>query len=258
MNTPEAPIAELPLLVERRGRVGIATMNRPAKLNAMSTHMLLLLEDALRNFEADDGVGAVVIAGAGERAFSAGRDLGEATSAGEPSMEGRIPRAPATLGQCSKPTIAAVRGYCYGGGALLALGCDVRLAAQDARFKFPGAAYGLPAGGVQLARVVGPAKAKELLFTGDVLDAAEALRIGLVNQVLPNGEELGCAIAMAERMASNSPAALAALKEVVDLTIPVQQALAHEAEVNRRLRASGDTATRLRSAAERVTGQRPA
>ncbi len=248
-------MTENPILIDRQDGVGIVTLNRPAKLNAMTTQLLLELEDALSELEADDAIGAVVITGAGDRAFSAGRDLGEETTAGG-GANGRRPRGPVVMGSCRKPTIAAIRGYAYGGGALLALNCDIRIAAEDARFKFPGAAYGLPAGGTQLPRIVGLAKAKELLFTGDVVDAPEALRIGLVNQVVSVQGLMEYSVAMAGRIAANSARTIMGLKEIVDMVIPATEALAHQSQLDRELRASDETSERLRQAADRVVGPR--
>ncbi|HEU0168557.1 MAG TPA: enoyl-CoA hydratase/isomerase family protein [Chloroflexota bacterium] len=253
-----------PVLLERRGRVAIVTLNRPAKLNAMSTQMMAELGEIIIGLDGDPDVGCIVITGAGDRAFSAGRDLAEeagerSSRAGgsepvpaEPSSQGS--RGYAAVSGCRKPVLAAIRGYAYGGGAILALGCDVRIAAEDARFKFPGAAYGLPAGGVQLAQVVGPAKSKELLFTGDVVDAREALRIGLVNQVVPASELQEYTLSMAERIAVNSPAALEALKAIANLMPAPDQALERQRQADRELRSSADATTRLSAAAERVTG----
>ena len=115
-----------------------------------------------------------------------------------------------------KPLIACVNGIAYGGGALVSIMCDVRVASDNAAFRFPGAAYGLVVGGSQLPRLIGPAYAKELLFTARVVRAEEALRIGLVNAVVPHAEVFDAAMEMARLMAANSPATLVATKEVVD------------------------------------------
>jgi enoyl-CoA hydratase/carnithine racemase len=155
-----------------------------------------------------------------------------------------------------KPTIAAIRGYCFGGGALLAIECDIRLAGADARFKFHGASYGRAPGGAVLPRIVGEARAKELLFTGDEVSADEALRIGLVNHVVPPGEVLEASVAMGQRIAANSPQAVKALKETIDLALPVDEALEHEHAANRDIGGSADSATRFRAAAARVIGTR--
>jgi enoyl-CoA hydratase len=244
------------VLLERRGGVGLVTMNRPAKLNALSSQLVEELEEALRDLDGDEATGVIVITGAGERAFSAGGDMAEQLAA----LDGAPPRprrsASAVVRACRKPTLAAIRGYCYGGGALLAINCDLRLAGDDARFKFHGASYGQAPGGAVLPRLVGAAKAKELLFTGDEVGAAEALRIGLVNQVVPPGEVVAAALDMGARIAANSAPAVAVLKETIDLALPVEQALAHEEAAGAGLRRSAESAARFRRAAERVLGPR--
>jgi enoyl-CoA hydratase len=246
---------EAPVLVEMRGSAGLVVLNRPAKLNALSSQLVAELETALQQLDADDEIGVIVITGAGERAFSAGGDMAEQVA----RLDGSAPSprrksASEVVRVCRKPTVAAIRGYCYGGGALLAINCDIRIAADDARFKFHGASYGQAPGGAVLARVVGDAKARELLFTGDEVDAGRALEIGLVNHVVPPQEMLETAMAMAGRIASNSPAAVAALKEVINLAHPTEQALSHEKAAERELRKSTDSAQRFRRAARRVIG----
>src|SRR3979490_3042972 len=159
-----------PILVERHGRVGLVTLNRPEKLNALSSALVNELELAVRDLDADDDIGAIVITGAGPRAFSAGGDMAEQIAAldaqDSPARPSRV-GASGVVRACSKPTIAAIRGYCFGGGALLAIECDIRLGGDDARLKFHGASYGRAPGGAVLPRIVGDAKARELLFTGD-------------------------------------------------------------------------------------------
>jgi enoyl-CoA hydratase/carnithine racemase len=163
--------------------------------------------------------------------------------------------ASAVVRAAKKPTIAAIRGYCFGGGALLAIECDIRIGGEDSRIKFHGASYGRAPGGAVLPRIVGEAMAKELLFTGDEISAAEALRIGLLNHVVPSGQVLEAAVAMGERISANSPAAVLALKEIIDLALPVAQALEYEHEVNEGIGHTSDSAHRFRAAAERVIGK---
>lgn len=244
--------------VERQGRVGLVTLNRPAKLNALNTQLVDELEAALQALDADDGTGAIVITGAGERAFSAGGDMTEQVAQLDANTIRSRRSASTVVRVCTTPTLAAIRGYCYGGGALLAINCDIRIAAADARFKFHGASYGQAPGGAVLPRIVGEAKAKEYLFTGDVVEAAEALRVGLVNQVVEAVEVVPVTLAMAERIAANSPAAVAIIKRVIDLALPIDQALAHEEAANRDLRGSSDSAQRFRRAAEVIVGPAPA
>src|SRR5436190_23571452 len=186
------------VLVERRGRVGLVTMNRPEKLNALNTALVTQLEQAVRELDSDDDIGAIVVTGAGERAFSAGGDMAEqiASLNSDTRAQPRV-SASAIVREAKKPTLAAIRGYCFGGGALLAMEFDIRIAADDARFKFHGASYGRAPGGAVLPRIVGDAKAKELLFSGDEVSAAEALRIGLVNQVVPAAEVVENAVGLA-------------------------------------------------------------
>jgi enoyl-CoA hydratase len=246
-------VSEL-ILVERRGRVGLVTLNRPEKLNALSSALVNQLERALHELDADDDVGAIVITGAGERAFSAGGDMAEQIAALEEERSFPRVNASAVVHATSKPTIAAIRGYCFGGGALLAVHCDIRIGGEDARLKFHGATYGRAPGGAVLPRIVGEAKAKELLFTGDEVRAAEALRIGLLNQVVAPAEVVDTAVAMGERIAGNSPDAVRALKEIIEMALPVEQALAREHQLNQGMGRTPDSAARFRSAADRVIG----
>jgi enoyl-CoA hydratase/carnithine racemase len=246
-----------PILVEIRGRVGLVTLNRPEKLNALSSELVDQLEHALTALDEDDAVGAVVITGAGERAFSAGGDMAEQIAA--LSEEARpLPRvgASSVVRAAKKPTIAAIRGYCFGGGALLAIECDIRIGGDDARFKFHGASYGRAPGGAVLPRIVGESRAKELLFTGDEIGADEALRIGLLNQMVAPSAVVETALAMAERIAANSPLAVRALKEIIDLALPVDKAIERERELNQGMGRTPDSAARFRSAAQRVIGLR--
>src|ERR1700737_4690882 len=245
-----------PILLERRGRVGVVTLNRPEKLNALNSALVERFEQALQQLEADEDIGALVITGAGERAFSAGGDMAEQIAALDSPDTAPRPRVSATAAvrACIKPTIAAIRGYCFGGGALLAIECDIRIGGDDARFKFPGASYGRAPGGAVLPRIVGDAKAREILFTGDEISAAEALRIGLLNQLVPAEAVVETAVAMGERIAANSPEAIKALGEVIDLALPIDNALDQERYVNRDMGHSSDSAARFRNAAARVLG----
>jgi enoyl-CoA hydratase/carnithine racemase len=248
---------EQPILMERRGRVGVITLNRPEKLNALNSELVNQLERALLELDADDDIGAIVITGAGERAFSAGGDMAEQVAALDGARSSPRVNASAVVFAAGKPTIAAIRGYCFGGGALLAIHCDIRIGTEDARLKFHGASYGRAPGGAVLPRIVGAAKAKELLFTGDELSAAEALRIGLLNQVVaPADTVVDTAVAMAARIAANSASAVRALKEVIDSALPVDKALEREHELNRDIGRTADSAARFRAAAERVIGRK--
>jgi enoyl-CoA hydratase len=246
------------VLVERRGQVGLVTLNRPEKLNALNRELVSQLRQALSDLDTDEAIGAIVLTGAGERAFSAGGDMREQVERlDEQQAAPAAPSASTAVRACAKPVLAAIRGYCYGGGAVLAIACDIRIGGEDARIKFHGASYGLAPGGASLPRIVGEAKAKELLFTCDEVLADEALRIGLLNQVVPANQVLDTAVAMAERIANNSPRAVRVLKETIDLALPIEEALAHEEAATRELRASAAHADRFRQAASRVVGQGP-
>jgi enoyl-CoA hydratase/carnithine racemase len=239
--------------VEREGGVGIVRMLRADKHNAFNRALSTAVTQAFDALEADDGVHCVVLIGTGT-AFSAGADMSEAVAAIDGS--GRSEGMGATIARIArfpKPLVAAVNGICYGGGALLAITCDIRLASDDAAFRFPGASYGLVVGGAQLPRIVGPARAKELLFTGKVVPADEALRIGLVNHVVARTEIDRAAREMAAQIAANSPEALIATKEVVDRASEADDGFGREAAWNAKLRQSPEHHARFRAAADRVT-----
>lgn len=238
--------------VERDGHVGVVRMQRVDKHNAFNRKLDQAVAAALRDLDADDDVHVAVLTGAGA-AFSAGADMNEAVASieGKGRTEGMAGVYGAIAG-FRKPLIAAVNGIAYGGGALIATMCDIRIASDAAAFRFPGAAYGLVVGGTALPRVVGPAYAKELLFTARVVSAEEALRIGLVNAVVPLVEFEDAVMAMAREIAANLPAALIATKHVVDRATEVDAGLQAEAEANRALRQSPEHHERFRAAAERV------
>jgi enoyl-CoA hydratase/carnithine racemase len=232
--------------------VGVIRMMRTEKHNAFNRELDGAVSAALGEFDADPGVHCAVLTGSGA-AFSAGADMTEAVAAieGKGRTEG-MAQTYAALASFRKPIIAAVNGICYGGGALVATLCDIRVASDTAAFRFPGAAYGLVVGGAQLPRLIGPAFAKDLLFTARVVRADEALRTGLVNQVVPRAELDAAVMDMARQIAANSPEALIATKRTVDRATEVDAALAAEATFNRELRTSAAHHERFRAAAERV------
>ncbi|MFN8525908.1 MAG: enoyl-CoA hydratase/isomerase family protein [Chloroflexota bacterium] len=241
--------------MERRGAVGIAIMNRPDKLNAMNTQLSNEMVDIIEEFEADPEIRAIVITGAGERAFSAGGDMKEQRERlGEGAAASNRRGLTERVRTCTKPTLAAIRGYCYGGASVLAVNCDIRILGEDARFKFVGVAYGLAPGSAMLPRIVGEAKAKELLFTADVVDAPEALRIGLANHVVPAADVLEYTVAMAERIAANSADAVQGAKRVVNVALSVEEAVESEGELTKQLRSTAEMQDRFRAAANRVVG----
>ncbi len=247
---PERP----PLLVERPAPgVALLRFNRPDKRNAFNFALSAALVDALDELEADDTVRCVILTGAG-KAFSAGADMTEALESIERGGRGDgMARAVIRVGRFPKPVIAAVNGPAFGGGAALAIACDIRIASPSASFRFPGAAYGLVVGGSQLPRLVGPARAKELLFTARVVDAAEAERIGLVNRVTPPERLEAECVELATVIASHSPDAVVWMKRVVDRATTIDAGVEAELEANQRLRGSPDHVERFREATKRVT-----
>lgn len=246
------------VIVANYGPVGILKLNRPAKRNALNSELSEALADGVAAFEADDAIRAIVIGGSEPRAFCAGADMSEAVGRLEEGGGARsqaIGRLFSTLGAARKPLIGAIEGYCFGGGAILATLLDIRIASDTATFRFPGAEYGLVVGGSSLPRLVGPALAKELILTADVIDAAEAGRIGLVNHVLPVGDVWPAAIAMGLRIAQNSAGAVQNSKQVIDRATDNAAAVELENQLNRELRTSPEHHDRFRSATHRVTGK---
>src|SRR5881409_3374499 len=155
------------LIVERLDpRIALIRLNRPDKHNAINAQMAQELIECLDALEADDDVRVIVLTGAGERAFCAGADMGESVQAmADGRRRDQAAQAVARLGRVKKPVIAAVNGYAYGGGAVLAINCDIRVCSETARFRFVGASYGLVVGASRLPSIVGAPAAKELIFT---------------------------------------------------------------------------------------------
>lgn len=242
---------------ERREGVVLLRLNRPRKHNAFNGEMSRAVVAVLDELEADDRVRAVVLTGSG-KAFSAGADMTESLGALQSGGPGDgMARAIRRVADFSKPIIAAVNGHALGGGAFLAIVCDIRLASPQANFRFPGAVYGLVVGGSQLPRIVGAARAKELIFTARTVDAEEAERIGLVNWVVPAQELEEVAWEMAASIARNSPEAVRWSKAVIDTATEVEEAVRLEVKANLEMWGSSDHRRRFREAAERVARGRP-
>jgi enoyl-CoA hydratase len=240
------------ILFERDGHVATVRLNRPDKHNAINAQMSAELIACLDALEADDDVRVIVLTGAGEKAFCAGADMAEAISTAGDSRRDAAARAAIRLLRVKKPTIAAVNGYAYGGGAVFAVHCDIRVCSDAAKFRFVGATYGLVVGASQLPRIVGAPVAKELIFTARVVNADEALRIGLANRVVPHVELSAVVSEMASAIAANSPTAVIASKEVIDVGTTIAEGGKREMEHNLELRRSEDHRERFRAAAERV------
>jgi enoyl-CoA hydratase len=243
------------LIVEQTGDVATVRLNRPEKHNALSARLCHELIAALDALEADDAVNVLILTGVGEKAFCAGADMAEATGGAKAGDVGAPAQAVARVLGTHKPIIAAVNGYAYGGGAFLAINCDIRIASENASFRFVGASYGLVVGAFQLPRIVGAPLAKELIFTARTVDAEEALRIGLVNHLAPFDKLETTVTEMARAIASNSRAAVMASKEVIDIATSSTAAVRREVEANRELRQSPEHRERFRDAATRITGE---
>lgn len=245
------------VLEERDGAVALIKLNRPERHHALSRALSAALDAAIERAEGDPDVQVIVLTGTGDRAFCAGGDMLEMSG-----VEGKD--APAVgrgvdpynrLSQTALPVIAAINGYCYGGGARLAVACDIRLASTSATFRLPGAEYGLVVAAATLPRLVGAAKAKELIFTARKFDAAEALTIGLVNSVHEPAQLLPAALEMAHTIAGMSAEAVRISKQVIDAATLSDEASTMEADANRVLRGSSEQAARFRQATTRVTGR---
>ncbi len=220
VDTVALDVAEQAILVETRGKVAVVTLNRPEVINAFNDAIRKGLPQILRELDADAAISAIVLTGAGERGFCAGADIKERRSVGAPVAE-RKRLMPATwieaLDGVAKPVIAAIHGICLGGGTELALACDIRVAARNARFGLPEVALGLiPGGGgtQRLPRLIGLGPALDLLLTGDRVDAERAHRLGLVTRLVDTADDaLTEALRVAELIASRPPTAIAYVKE---------------------------------------------
>src|SRR5690606_111346 len=226
-----------PVLCERQDAVGILTINRPKTLNALDVPTLLALEAALADLEGDPAIRAIVLTGAGDRAFVAGGDIADLNSrtglAHYQEYAEVIHRVLRRFEACDTPTIGAINGWALGGGTELLLTLDIRLVADDARLGLPEINLGLfpGAGGSQrIIRQIPLCRAKELMFTGQPMTAAEAVQWGLCNRTVPAAQLMEQALAMAGQIAAKSPLTLKLLKRTLrdGAEMPLGAALAHE------------------------------
>lgn len=227
-------------MVEREDRDGIAILrvNRPRTLNALSPDVLAALDERFRTLENAADVHGIILTGAGEKAFIAGADIAymkDLTPAQAREMARQGQALLRRIEHHSKPVIAAVNGYALGGGLEIAMACDVIVAAENAKLGQPEVAIGVTpgfAGTQRLARLVGPAKAKELCMTGEAVTAEEGHRIGLVARVVPRDRLLGECEALVRRIAANAPIAVRLAKEVLNRgpDMPLEAASALEAD----------------------------
>jgi enoyl-CoA hydratase len=214
-------LAEGPVLVERPGE-GIAklTLNNPP-LNLVTLEMTEQLMDALEELEGDEAVRAIVVTGAGDRAFCAGSDVKEFAEVRDRVVEKKLAReneAFRRFESLSEPTVAAIEGLAYGGGCEISMACDLRITGEGAKFALPEVRLGVVPGSgglFRLPELVGPARAMELMYLGAPIDAREAERMGLVNEVVPDGEALPRALDVARSISRQPKEAVAAIKRGV-------------------------------------------
>ena len=224
------------IAISQDGPLAIITINRESKLNALSSEVISELTQACATLEISDEIRVVCVTGAGQKAFVAGADIGEMVELTPPQAQA-FAEMGGMLGHSIETSenvwVAAVNGFAFGGGCELALACDFVYAAENAKFGQPEVKLGvIPGfGGTQrLARRVGIAKAKELCMTGDSIDAAEALRIGIADAVFPQAELMGKVKSLAERIAANGPLAVSEVKRLIHMgqSVSLEAALALE------------------------------
>jgi len=224
------------VIVENRENVQILYINRPKVLNALNEQTLLEIEAAVKSFAEDTNLSVLIITGSGDRAFVAGADIEaqyplDAVQGRKWGLLGH--RVFTLIETLEKPVIAAINGYALGGGCELAMACDIRLASKKAQLGQPEVTLGITPGygGTQrLTRLVGPGKAKQLVFTGQRITAIEAHRIGLVDEVYPHETLLEEAIKMAQLIASNAPIAVRYSKVLINQSIQINNDMATTVE----------------------------
>lgn len=210
------------LTFDVRDRVATVTVNRPDKLNALNDATIAELDRAIGEVLARDDIGGAIVTGSGSRAFVAGADIAELATQGPFNGRARALAGQAVLSRIErspKPVIAAVNGFALGGGCELALACHIRIASESAKFALPEVKLGIGPGygGTQrLPRIVGKGRALQLILTGEMIDAAEAYRIGLVNKVTAPNELLAAAEAMLRQILAQGPLAVALCIEAVN------------------------------------------
>lgn len=235
------------LVLVDKGQITTLTLNNPP-LNLVTVELTHQLDSALAAIETDRDIRSVIVTGTGERAFCAGSDVKEFESLKGRVGEGKLLLEKAVyrrLAVLPMPSIAAIQGDAVGGGLELALCCDLRIIDERAKLGMPEVRLGVMpgSGGTQrLPRVIGVARAKEMILTGEILDAAKAMDIGLVNRVVPAGEALTAATAMAETIASRGPVAVREAKAAIDIAgdTALDQGLASELDASERVFSSED------------------
>lgn len=224
------------VLLEKKGHIAVATINRPKALNALNSQVLEDIDQLVERVKADDEIRALVITGSGEKAFVAGADIGEMSTLTKAEGEAFGKKGNDVFRKLETlpiPTIAAVNGFALGGGCELAMSCDIRICADNAMFGQPEVQLGITPGygGTQrMARLVGAGIAKEMIYTARNMKADEALRIGLVNAVYPQADLMAAAEKLAGKIARNAPIAVRLSKKMINegLALPIAEAVAME------------------------------
>lgn len=226
------------VILEREEKLAIVTINRPKALNALNSESLRELESVISNIENDDNIYCVIIKGAGEKSFVAGANISEMKDLNSNDAEkfgllgNKVFRK---IEKLNKPVIAAISGFALGGGCELAMACDIRIASEKAKFSQPEVGLGITPGfgGTQrLPRIVGLGKAKEIIYTCEMIDANEALRIGLVNKVVPLENLMYEAKKMADVICANAPIAVRQCKDAINrgMQVDIDKAIEIEAK----------------------------
>ena len=247
-------MSDEPVLYEVADHVATITLNRPQVRNAMNTALREAMLARFTALAADDDVRVIIVTGAGDRAFSAGADIREFVEPLVPTQfreQRRRIDFRQVMDRCPQPIIAAIRGIALGGGLELALACDIRIAGDDASLGLTEINLAIiPGGGgtQRLPRLIGRGKALEMILTGARIDAAEALRLGLVERVVPAAEVMTAARALAHELAGKAPVALRYAKEAVVKGLEMSLADGHRLE--------GDLSTLLRTTEDRLEGAR--
>jgi enoyl-CoA hydratase/carnithine racemase len=251
------------IIYEVRNEIAFVTFNRPESMNAINRQMTRDLVEACRQIEEDSGIRVAIFTGAGDRAFSAGMDLKERAETAFSPIERRNQKLTQTvhtqsraIGVMTKPTIAAIRGYCVGGGLEMALACDLRVAAEDAKLGLTEVKRGLipGAGGTQrLTRAVGITKALEICLTGDTVSGSEAQRLGLVNIAVPGTDVMKAAEDLAGRILKGAPMSVMFIKEAIKkgIELPLEEGLRLEADLSALIGMTEDSKEGPRAFAEK-------
>lgn len=244
------------LITSVQDGIGRLRLNRADKRNALNEPLARAVLEAMEQMDSNDDVRVILIEGT-DGSFCAGADMGEALAAAEAGDRRFNPSrdAASRVASSEKPTIAKIDGPAYGAGALLACGCDLRVMSDRSKLRFPGSDYGLVVGAAALTGLVGPVLAKELIYTSRVVDADEALRLGLANRVVPAEDLEAEAAELATQVAAASPLAARWAKQVINAAATGGDAMGIENQADLVLRGGADHMARFGKATSRIVGR---